>query len=302
MDSLQKSVEDYLHHLTTERNAPPTTLRAYRGDLTEAVAYFRSRLRQEPATDQIDQRLLRAYHAQLSGRGLAKSSINRHLASMRGLFRFLCARGRVQMNPSHGLQGPRLDRTLPYVFSEADVLRLLNAPNLRSIMGRRDRAILETMYSAGLRITELTCLNAADLDLAEGLIRVKGKGRRERMGFLGTPARRAIGVWLRARPRLIHGGDPEALFISHRAERLTSRSVCRLFRHHLGSAGLDQDARPHSLRHSFATHLLDHGADIRVVQELLGHRSLTTTQIYTHVSPGRLRAAYHLAHPGAAAS
>jgi integrase/recombinase XerC len=204
-------------------------------------------------------------------------------------------------NPAVGLRGPRQERKLPRFFSREEMLRLLEAPPGDTPLGLRDRAILETLYSAGLRVSELTGLNLADLDLNEGLATVRGKGRKERLALLGPPATAAIEAWLDARKALAggRGATQAALFLNKRATRLSSRSVGRLLARYLAQTGLDPEASPHTLRHSFATHLLDAGADIRSVQELLGHRSLGTTQMYTHVSTQRLRDSYHKAHPRA---
>jgi integrase/recombinase XerC len=181
------------------------------------------------------------------------------------------------------------------------MLRLLEVPSPDSPLGLRDRAILETLYSSGLRVSELTQLNLLDVDLGEGVVVVRGKGRRERLALLGPPALAALNAWLPARAALLGArvASAPALFLNKNGTRLSSRSVGRLLEKHLAAAGLDPRTSPHTLRHSFATHLLDAGADIRSVQELLGHRSLGTTQIYTHVTTQRLRDSYHQAHPRA---
>jgi integrase/recombinase XerC len=204
-------------------------------------------------------------------------------------------------NPATGLRGPRQERKLPRFFSREEMLRLLEAPPADGPLGLRDRAILEVLYSAGLRVSELTGLELGDLDLGEGLATVRGKGRKERLALLGPPATQAINAWLPARQALAgpRALTQPALFLNRRGTRLTTRSVGRLLSKYLAQTGLDPEASPHTLRHSFATHLLDAGADIRSVQELLGHRSLGTTQMYTHVSTQRLRDSYHKAHPRA---
>jgi integrase/recombinase XerC len=294
---LQRCIDDYLTYLDTERNASPNTIKAYRYSLTTAATFFRERSVTE--ADQVHSRLVRAYLAKLSERGMAKSTIRRELSCLRSLFRFLLRRDRVIANPAHALRGPRPDSLLPVVLTEAEVIKLLNAPPKKSLAGRRDRAILETLYSAGLRVSELAGLDLADLDLAEGVVTVRGKGKRERLGMLGRFARRAIAAWLKVRPAEAGRSTAGPLFLNHAWERLTSHGVASLVKRHLALAKLNPNATTHTLRHSFATHLLDHGADIRVVQELLGHKNLSTTQIYTHVSSKRLQDSYDHAHPRA---
>ena len=188
---------------------------------------------------------------------------------------------------------------MPHFLELDSVVRLLDAPSADSPLGVRDRAILETLYSAGLRVSELTGLNVTDLDLDQGTATVRGKGRRERLALLGPQAQQALQAWAIRRETLVAGRTQEAVFLNKNGSRLSSRSVGRLLEKYLAQAGLDPRTSPHTLRHSFATHMLDRGADIRSVQELLGHRSLSTTQIYTHVTPHRLQDSYQKAHPRA---
>jgi integrase/recombinase XerC len=223
------------------------------------------------------------------------------VAALRSWCRFLCRQGTLTENPADGLRAPRQDKKLPHFLSKADIGQLLAAPSSDEPFGARDRAILETLYSAGLRVSELTGLSLDDIDLDSGFVTVRGKGKRERLGLLGSDALTALRQWLviraaitAARPRA-----QTAIFLNKNGGRLTSRSVGRLLEKYLARAGLDPRTSPHTLRHSFATHLLDNGADIRGVQELLGHRSLATTQIYTHVTTTRLRESYDKAHPRA---
>jgi integrase/recombinase XerC len=204
----------------------------------------------------------------------------------------------LSVNPAEGLRGPRQDKKLPHFLGTDALAMLLAAPPDQTLLGLRDRALLETLYSAGLRVSELTGLNLGDLDLEAGTITVRGKGKRERLAILGSPAVGALRDWLAIRAAG-RGAQQEAVFLNKRGGRLTSRSVARLLEKYLAQTGLDPQTSPHSLRHSFATHLLDNGADIRSVQELLGHRSLGTTQIYTHVTTQRLKDSYQKAHPRA---
>jgi integrase/recombinase XerC len=238
--------------------------------------------------------------AWLHEQGYAKTSMARHIAAVRSFCRFLCRQGVLEANPADGLRGPRQDKKLPHFLNEKDIARLLETPAADAPMGRRDRAILETLYSAGLRVAELTGLNVDDVDLDSGLATVRGKGKRERLALLGPQATAALKLWLTERD-LVEPQLPsqKGVFLNKRGTRLTTRSVGRLLEKYLALAGLDPRTSPHTLRHSFATHLLDRGADIRSVQELLGHRSLSTTQIYTHVTTHRLRESYQKAHPRA---
>jgi integrase/recombinase XerC len=299
---MEEALAEFLRHLALERNASAHTVKSYREDLTQALTFFRERLGKqtlEPA--QLTTRLARAYLAWLHEQGYAKTTVARRLAAVRSWIRFLCRQGVLKTNPADGLRGPRQDKRLPHFLSEADLLRLLQAPPADTPPGLRDRAILETLYSAGLRVSELTGLDLDDLDLDSGLATVRGKGKRERLALLGPHALAALQRWLTCRAGWYSGGGRavNAVFLNKNGTRLTSRSVGRLLVKYLTQAGIDPRTSPHTLRHSFATHLLDRGADIRSVQELLGHRSLATTQIYTHVTTTRLNESYQQAHPRA---
>lgn len=299
---MEEALAEFLRHLGLEKNASPHTVKSYREDLTQAVAFFQERLAgrslQPPL---LSTRLLRAYLAWLHEQGYAKATIARRVAAVRAWCRFLCRQGILENNPADGLRGPRQDKKLPHFLSVDAISQLLETPPTDTPLGVRDRAILETLYSAGLRVSELTGLDLTDVDMESGLITVRGKGKRERLALLGKPARQALAEWLAARAQLT-AKQPQAslaVFVNQRGSRLTTRSVGRLLEKYLKQAGLDPRTSPHTLRHSFATHLLDNGADIRSVQELLGHQSLNTTQIYTHVTTHRLRDSYHKAHPRA---
>jgi integrase/recombinase XerC len=299
---MEEALAEYLRHLALERNASAHTVKSYREDLTQALDFFRTRVAGALETDRLTTRLLRAYTVWLHEQGYAKSTVARRITAVRSWCRFLCRQGTLTANPADGLRGPRQDKKLPHFLSEEALQTLLAAPHADTPSGLRDRAILEVLYSAGLRVSELTGLNLSDLDLDSGLATVRGKGKRERLALLGPQALEALGRWLAARGALQRPGRSaakDAVFLSVKGTRLTPRSVGRLLEKYLAQAGLDPRTSPHSLRHSFATHLLDRGADIRSVQELLGHRSLGTTQIYTHVTTNRLRESYDKAHPRA---
>jgi integrase/recombinase XerC len=299
---MQHALADYLRHLGIEKNASAYTVKSYREDLTQAVGFFRERLgSSDAAPDRITTRLLRSYVAWLHEQGYSKTTIARRIASVRSWLRFLCRRGALTVNPAEGLRGPKLDKKLPHFLTEADVKRLLTLDTGAQPLGRRDKAMLEALYSAGLRVGELCALAVDDVDLDEGLLTVRGKGRKERLALLGAEARKALREWLTARAGFLdhlHKGG-QAVFLNKNGGPLTVRSVGRILEKYLKMSGLDPRSTPHTLRHTFATHLLDAGADIRGVQELLGHKNLATTQIYTHVSTQRLQDSYHKAHPRA---
>lgn len=303
MRLLTEALVEYLRHLGLERGASEHTVKSYREDLSQALAFFRERAGSDsPEIGSLTVRHLRAYTSWLTDQGYAKSTIARRLASIRSWCRFLCRHGVLQSNPADGLRGPRQDRKLPHFLTSDDIGRLLSAPDVTTPFGKRDLAMLEALYSGGLRVSELCGLNLSDLDLSEGILTVRGKGRKERLALLGGPAREAMTDWLASRSAFLsaigrEGGD--VVFLNKLGTRLTTRSVGRLLEKYLAQAGLDPRTSPHTLRHSFATHLLDAGADIRGVQELLGHKNLTTTQVYTHVSTQRLHDSYRKAHPRA---
>ena len=298
---MQAVVDRFLRYLRVERNAAELTLKSYREDMQALEEYLRDARGREPEAAAISTLDLRGYVAAMHEAGYAKSSIARRMASLRSFFRFAQREGHVAANPAKPLRNPRPERVLPHCLTTDEIQRLLEAPSSRRPLGLRDRAILETMYSAGMRVGELVALRDQDLDLESGLARVRGKGRKERLSHLGSYAIKALRQWLSVRqlaaPDAAGGGAP--VFTNRFGRRLTTRSVGRMLEKLLAETGLDQRTTPHTLRHSFATHLLDRGADIRSVQELLGHKSLVTTQIYTHVSTAGLRAAYERAHPRA---
>ena len=292
---MHTAIPAFLRYLELERNCSPLTLKSYGEDLESFLEYCRDRTGCEPAIRLIEISLLRGYVAYLHECQYAKSTMARRLACLRTLFRFSLREGLVDANPAKALRTPRLGRRLPHFLTTDQVGQLLDAPPANMPMGLRDRAILETLYSAGLRVAELVSLNIAAWDRDAGVIRVTGKGRKERVALIGRYAARALVRWLEVRtPK---SPAETAMFLNKNGRRITTRSIGRMLEKYITIVGLDQITSPHTLRHSFATHLLDGGADLRSVQELLGHKSLTTTQIYTHVSTKRLRETYEQAHP-----
>jgi len=299
---MHAAIARFLQYLRVERNASDLTIKSYREDLTALADYLADcRGGTCPKPREVAVGELRGYVAALHEAGYARSTISRRLASLRSFFRFGQREGWTRTNPAKPLRNPRKHRTLPHFLSSEDLGRLLSAPPADEPLGLRDRAILETMYSAGLRVSELVGLNDSDLDFHAGVVRVRGKGRRERLAPIGSYAARALQHWLRVRKLSAQepSGAESPVFVNRFGRRITTRSVARMLQKYLRHTGLDTRTTPHSLRHSFATHLLDRGADIRSVQELLGHKSLVTTQIYTHVNTAGLREAYQRAHPRA---
>ena len=285
-------VPAFLRYLAAERGASAHTLRSYAADLAELQAFLRGA--RVPGLAAADARVLRGYLAWLHGRGLAKSSIARKLASVRSCYRFLARRELVAANPARQLASPRLPRRLPSVLPKDESKDLLDAPSEDTLAGRRDRALLELLYASGVRVAECCGLDLEDLDRRHGTVRVMGKGRKERVVPVGEIALEALDAYLDRR-----GGGNGPLFRNARGTRLSTRSVHSIVRQRARAAGLARRVTPHTLRHTFATHLLGEGADLRFIQELLGHSRLSTTQRYTHVSPEHLMKVYDAAHPRA---
>jgi tyrosine recombinase XerC len=274
-------LDGYLRSLRAERNLSPYTLRNYATDLHAFIDFV-----EDEGGDplQVDRHTLRRYLARLMEAGVASGSITRKVSTIRTFYRHLELAGHLEASPFQGVRGPRRPRRLPSFLSNEDVAALVSAPETDTPLGLRDRALMELLYAAGVRVSELVGLGTADVDLREGLLRVRGKGRKERVVVIGRPARRALTAYLReGRPRLATSAEA-ALFLNHKGGRLSARGVEGLVRKYALAAGLDQHIFPHLLRHTFATHMLEGGADLRVLQELLGHASINSTQIYTHVT------------------
>jgi integrase/recombinase XerC len=293
---MQDSVAAFLRHLERERNASPNTIRAYGEDLEQFTSHLRRELGRDARPEDADHLAIRGFLAELHRRGLAKSSSARKLAGLRTFFRYLCREGRLETNPARVLATPRQDKRIPAVLDEAEVAALLDLPG-DALAAVRGRAILELLYATGIRCAELVGLDAGEVDLGARMARVVGKGRKERVVLFGERAREALEAWLAAR----RGVRPrtDALFVNARGGRLSDRSVRALVARRVAQAALAHRCSPHTLRHSFATHLLTRGADLRAIQELLGHASLSTTQRYTHVDTRHLLEVYRKSHPRA---
>jgi integrase/recombinase XerD len=300
---LPLEAEDLLMWLSAERGRAPNTIAAYRRDLRTYVAWLRDEGRALPDVTEAD---LVDYVQVLRGRGLAPASVARALVPVRALHRFLADEGRTASDPGAHLELPKVPRGLPKALSEAEVGRLLDAPEGDGPVARRDRAMLELLYGTGVRVSELVGLSLGDIDLDGALLRAFGKGSKERIVPIGVPAVRALVAWLGpggrpelAPPQWRRRGDAEAVFLNARGGRLSRQGAWNVLNRYARQVGLEGKLSPHVLRHSCATHMLDHGADIRAVQELLGHASISTTQVYTLVSTERLWEVYRSAHPRA---
>ena len=298
----------FLEHLRVETNASVHTLRSYATDLEQFRSFLLSKdfsideKSGDVSVEKVDHLAIRAYLSHLY-RSHKKSSLARKLAAQRSFFRYLVEEGFLAQNPAEIVATPKQEKPLPTFLPVDEVFSLLETPDRSTTWGARDRAILETLYSCGIRVSELTGLSEGDVDFSLGILKVYGKGRKERIVPIGEKALAAIRESLPQRDRILgglgHKGRGSPLFINARGGRLTSRSVARILRKYILKCGLLRKVSPHALRHSFATHLLDAGADLRAIQELLGHVSLSTTQRHTHVSVDTLMEVYDRAHPRA---
>ena len=299
----RETIERFLEHLDVERNFSEQSLRAYGTDLRQFAEF----LDEKETTDltKVENLTLRGWLAGMSEANYGRRSIARKLASVRSLFRFLHKRGEIKDNPAKMLRTPKLARNLPSFLDENQVNVLLTTPDPATWSGTRDKAILELLYATGLRVSELVKLKMDDLEMSRGSLRTLGKGRKERILPLLPAAIEALQAWfkVRQRPPRSKTGEvkpgTETVFINQRGSALTDRSVRRMIDQYVKQASINGKVTPHTLRHSFATHLLNHGADLRDVQELLGHAHLATTQVYTHVTTARMLDVYERAHPSA---
>lgn len=305
---MENLISDFIKHLRYERNLSEHTLRNYESDLGQFYDFIApvssDGSRRNVDITGIDNITIREYMASLYDKKKKKSSIHRKVAALRTFFRFLCREGLLEVNPATMVASPRIERKLPNHLSIEQMVRFIETPETDTVLGKRDRAILELLYASGVRVSELVNLNLSDIDFANQTLRVKGKGRKERMVPFGVHAQGALEQYLAVRGELLAEADPDnrdplAVFMNYQGTRITTRSVGRMLDKYCRQCAEIHHVSPHALRHSFATHLLDAGADLRTIQELLGHARLTTTQQYTHVSTDRLMEVYDKAHPKA---
>ncbi|MBF0478623.1 MAG: tyrosine recombinase XerC [Candidatus Omnitrophica bacterium] len=286
---MNRFVDKFISYLQVEKNYSPHTVLNYRIDLVEFFGFIG-----EVAVDNVDYLLLRKYLAHLRTLNFKSRSLSRKLSSLRSFFRFLEREGLVKSNPASLLMSPKKEKLLPKFLSEEDMTKFIESAPIAAIDDKRDRAILEVLYGSGMRVSELVGLDVEHVDMIGGVAKVAGKGKKERLVPLGETAILSIRDYLKSRV-----SAAKAIFLNKQGTRLTDRSVRNIVNKYVVKAALNSHVSPHVLRHSFATHLLNRGADLRAVQELLGHVNLSTTQIYTHVTTDRLKKIYDLAHPRA---
>ncbi|HEV7747688.1 MAG TPA: tyrosine recombinase XerC [Pyrinomonadaceae bacterium] len=306
---MEQLLTQFLEHLRYERNLSEHTLRNYESDLRQfrdylAPSNLKTGKRTEPALAAVDHITVREWLATLHTAQKQKASIARKLAALRTFFQFMVREGMLEMNPAKLVSTPKLEKKLPKHLSIEEAIKFVETPDVQTDLGKRDRAMLELMYATGVRVAELTKLNLGHIDFKNRLIRVSGKRRKERIVPFGEPALEALRTYLDIREGFLDAApvserEPEALFLNYQGTRITTRSVGRMVVKYIRICAGRYDISPHALRHSFATHLLDSGADLRDIQELLGHARLSTTQVYTHVSMERLIQVYDKAHPKA---
>jgi len=305
ISNMQEALNRYVDYLKAERGLSPYTVRNYTTDLIGNYArgsekgFFQFlRMKHVSSLDEVDKHVLRDYMSWLMEQGVVKSSIARKLSAIRSFYRYLVREGKVSVNPLEKVTSPKLDRRLPSFLTVEETVRLLEAPDRSTPQGRRDRALLEMLYASGMRVSELENINIEQLSMETNEIRVWGKGSKERVVLIGEPAARALNDYLeQGRPALRGRQRTNAVFLNQYGGRLPARRIQKILDKYSQKAGIGKKVHPHILRHTFATHLLDGGADLRVVQELLGHAQLATTQVYTHVSQSQARKIYQSAHP-----
>ncbi|NPV26251.1 MAG: site-specific tyrosine recombinase XerD [Firmicutes bacterium] len=295
---MQRMVDEFIRYLTVERGLAKNTRVSYNQDLDQFLRYLTSNGLKDWAD--VTKSVILGYLYQMQKKGRAAATISRHLAALKSFFHFLFMEGMVSKNPTDNLESPRLNKRLPQILSVAEVDLLLEQPNCQKPMGLRDKAMLELLYATGIRVSELVSLDIDHVNLELGYIRCFGKGAKERIVPLGTVATRYVEEYLtRARGKLSKAPLERALFINHHGRRMTRQGFWKLLKQYAQMAKINKTITPHTLRHSFATHLLENGADLRSVQEMLGHADITTTQIYTHLTKTRLKEVYEKAHPRA---
>lgn len=290
---MKRYIEKFVNYLKVEKNSAVHTITNYSKDLKVFEEFLAGK-----DLKGIDHLVLRKYLAEMRAKNYSKRTIARKLASLRTFFKFLYRENLIKTNPIAAVMTPKLDKKLPVVLDVEKVGRLISSPDVDSVSGSRDKAIFETLYSTGIRVSELVGLDLDDIDFISGVIKVMGKGSKERIVPIGEAALGAIRAYIKKKAVLPKDND-RAVFLNKYGSRLTDRGVRRIVDKYIRSCSIDQKISPHSLRHSFATHLLDRGADLRSVQELLGHMNLSTTQIYTHVTTERLKSVYDKTHPRA---
>lgn len=287
-----------MYYISAEKGLSDNTQESYRRDIRQFVAFLEKNGVTSPQG--LSRALVVQYLAELRERGLATSSLSRNIASLRSFFYFMIQENIITDNPALQLESPRIEKKLPRVLTSVEMDRLLNQPSLEEVSGIRDKAMLELLYASGVRVSELVSLNIGDFNPEVGFLRCRGKGMKERIVPVGTMAINYVQRYLgQCRPRLVKGGDEKSLFLNHHGRRLTRQGFWKILKKYARKAKIAGEITPHTLRHSFATHLLENGADLRSVQEMLGHSDISTTQIYTQITRRRIREVYDKTHPRA---
>jgi len=297
---MEDHIDQFITYIEIERNYSQNTTASYRADLLDFKQFLTSMDDPLPPIGEIDHLTVRSYLANLQDRQLSRSTVLRRLSSLRSFFRYLCRRGHLNADPTEALATPKAQRKLPDFLELSEVEALLSVPDTTTVIGLRDQAILELLYSTGMRVSELLALDLSDVEWQNAVVKVRGKGKKERILPVGKMALAALENYLLRRQEWLGGRTSQAIFVSQRGNRIPdAKSIRRRIEKYVAAAGIQKKITPHTLRHTFATHMLNAGADLRSVQELLGHASLSTTQIYTHVTADRLKQVYEKAHPRA---
>jgi len=296
---MQDLIGDFINYLSVERGLAANTLESYGRDLRQYAEFLRGSLRLVSLRDASRANII-SYLLQMEKQGKSPATIARRLAALKSFYQFLVRESIVERDPTANLESPKLDRRLPKVLSVSEVETLLEQPRLNATGGIRDKAMLELLYATGIRVSELVSLKVSDVNLEMRYVRCLGKGGKERLVPIGTIACRAVADYLtRSRPKLVKDHNERSLFVNHHGKKMTRQGFWKIVKKYAAQAGIRKSITPHTLRHSFATHLLENGADVRSVQEMLGHADISTTQIYTHVNRRRLREEYKSSHPRA---
>ena len=301
---MRQVISNFLNYLTVEKGFPPNTIAAYRNDLHQLAGFIEEEAAKRgsiPPWASFDRQSMLSYLLDLRQRNYAATTIARKVAAVRSFFKFMVAEGLIKANPIQDVRSPKIGRSLPKPISFSQVRLLIEQPSkLSTPEAKRDGAMLELLYASGMRVSELVSLNLGDVDLEGGYVRCLGKGNKERVIPIYEQAALAVKEYIEGtRPQLVHDSDEKALFLNPRGERLTRQGFWQKVKEYAKSANLDTQIGPHTLRHSFATHMLNGGADLRSVQELLGHANISTTQIYTHLTTEHVRRTYEQSHPRA---
>ncbi len=295
---MQRQINNYMNYLAVEKGLSKNTLESYRRDLEKFIAFVSKHQISKP--EEVDRDALNLFIADLKIKGRATSTISRGIASIRSFFNFLLQEGLIDTNPTLELESPKLEKKLPRVLTTGEIDRLLAQPLAGDNNGLRDKAMLELLYASGIRVSELVSLNISDFDPRVGFLRCSGKGMKERIVPIGTLAINSVNEYvIRSRPRLLKTNGETALFVNQHGNRLTRQGFWKILKKYARKTDIPGEITPHTLRHSFATHLLENGADLRSVQEMLGHSDISTTQIYTQITRRKIREVYDQTHPRA---